>query len=133
MSKKSKNSEDQKNPNRPFDPEILRQAEALASKYQVILWEEENWYYGHGLEFPHAYGDGKTPTAAVIDTRKAFVLAAASMLEDGERPPVPTMEQTRNVQVNIRMNAEEKEIITQRARQKGFRSISDYIRAIAVA
>lgn len=130
MSKRLKSSE--QDLSRPFDPEILRQAEAYASRYQVILWEEDGWYYGHGLEFPHAYGDGKTPTAAVTDTRKAFVLAVATLLELGERPPVPAMEQTRSLQVNIRMNAEEKAIIGQKARQMGFRSISDYIRAVAV-
>lgn len=117
---------------RPFDSKIVRKAEGIAVKYQVILLQEDGWFYGHGLELPNVYGDGKTAQAAVDDTRSALVATVASMLEDGERPPSPAAEQTRGAQVNIRMNAEEKEIITQKARAKGFRSISDYIRAVAV-
>lgn len=133
MSKKSKNSK----PtdawlHRPFEPDILARAEALADRYQVILQEEEGWFYGHGLEFPHAFGDGKTPAAAVKETRKAFTLAAATMLEQGQQPPIPAAEQTKPVQLNIRLNAEEKALITEKARAKGFRSVSDYIRSVAI-
>jgi predicted RNase H-like HicB family nuclease len=129
MSKKSKNS---KAIDRPFDPKVLRKAEAIAARYQIILLQEDDWFYGHGLELPHVYGDGQTAQAATDDTRAALTATVATILEDGERPPVPAADQTRGVQVNIRMNAEEKAIITQKAAQKGFRSISDYMRAVAV-
>ncbi len=128
MSNKSKSS---KALDRPFDPALLCKAKALAANCEIILWQEEGRFYGHGLEFPHVYGDGDTAEKAVEGVREAMVAATAYMLEVGDRPPVPAQEQTRNVQVNIRMNAEEKEIITPRAKQKGFRSISGYMRSVA--
>ncbi len=128
MSSKSKNLK----VDRPFDPALFKKAESIANEYQIVVWKEDGEFYGRGLEMPNVFGDGKTVQAAVKDCRSALTATVATLLELGEHPPAPAMEQTRNVQVNIRMNAAEREIVTQKAKQKGFRSISDYMRSVAV-
>ena len=55
------------------------------------------------------------------------------MLEEGQSPPPPASEGVRTEQVNIRFSAEEKLALETAARQHGFRSVSDYVRAAALA
>jgi len=84
---------------------------------------------GHGLELPGARGDGKTPQAAVADTREAMTGMIAYMLEQGENPPEPSREGKRSVQINVRVTPEEKAVLESRSRSRGFRGLSDFIRA----
>jgi predicted RNase H-like HicB family nuclease len=131
VSAKSKSSK--KYPHRPFDPAILRRAEAIADKYQLVIWKEEGYYYGHGVELPNSYGDGKTVAACAADTREAFVATVATLLELGEEPPPPAIEEIRSEQVNVRLTARERLHVEAAAKQKGFRGISDYVRSAALA
>ena len=134
MSGKSKNSKRQElDPARPFDPEILARAKAIAERYQIVLEREDDWWYGHGLEQPGAGGDGATPEAAVADTREALVAVTACMIEEGRRPPAPAREGRRTEQVNIRLTAEERLHLEGRSQAQGFRGLSDYVRAAALA
>jgi len=134
MSGKSKNSKRQElDPARPFDPEILSRARAIADRYQIVLEREDDWWYGHGLEQPGAGGDGATPEAAVADTREALVAVTAYMIEKGQRPPAPAKEGRRTEQVNIRLTAEERLHLEGRSQAQGFRGLSDYVRATALA
>jgi hypothetical protein len=52
----------------------------------------------------------------------------ATMLEAGQSPPPPAREGLRSAQVNVRLTPEEKAILESRAKAKGFRSLSDFIR-----
>jgi predicted RNase H-like HicB family nuclease len=128
MSAKLKSSADPKALDRPFDKRILAQAKALAAQYKIVLEFEDGDWYGCGLEIPTAFGDGKTPQAAVADTRQALVLAVAYMLEKGDTPPTPAREGHRSAQVNVRLTPREKAVLESKAQAKGFRGLSDFIR-----
>jgi predicted RNase H-like HicB family nuclease len=127
MSVKSKNY-DAKAPDRPFDKEVLAKARQVAERYQIVLKLEDGEWYGHGLELPGARGDGKTPVAAVADTREALVTMVAYMMEEGQAIPAPASEGNRSVQINIRVTPEEKTLLESRSRARGFRGLSDFIR-----
>ncbi len=115
--------------NRPFDKAVLAKARAIADRYKIIVeFEDEDWH-GYGLEMPTVFGDGRTVQAAVADTREALVTAVAYMLEKGEAPPAPAREGNRSVQVNVRLTPEEKVVLESRSKARGFRGLSDYIRA----
>jgi predicted RNase H-like HicB family nuclease len=113
---------------RPFEKPVLAKARAIAEQYKIIVEFEDGDWYGHGLEMPTVFGDGRTVQAAVADTREALVTAVAYMLEKRRKPPAPAREGNRSVQVNVRLTAEEKAILESRAKAKGFRGLSDFIR-----
>jgi predicted RNase H-like HicB family nuclease len=131
MFAKSKSSS--KATRRPFDREILRRASEIASKYQIILQFEDGEYYGRGLEMPYVMSDGKTPDACVTATRQAMTVAAATLLERGEIPPTPASLKKRSEQINIRLTPEEKLLLEELARSKGFRGISDFVRSTSLS
>jgi len=118
---------------RPFDPEILRRARAVADAYQIVLWTADGEYYGRGVELPGAMGDGITPDECVASTRQAITVAVAAMLEAGEAPPPPASEGARTEQVNIRLTPREKLQLETAATQSGYRGLSEYVRAKALA
>ncbi len=113
---------------RPFDGSILAEAKAIAGRYKIIVEFEDGEWFGHGLEMPTVFGDGRTVQAAVANTRAALVTAVAYMLEKGQTPPAPAREGHRSVQVNVRLTPEEKAVLESRAKAKGFRGLSDFIR-----
>jgi predicted RNase H-like HicB family nuclease len=73
---------------RPFPPGV-QAARQLVARYHLVLWFEEGEWYGRGLEYPHALGDGKTPDACVASVRESLAIAVATTLESGHAPPVP--------------------------------------------
>jgi predicted RNase H-like HicB family nuclease len=103
-------------------------ARRIANAYDLILRCEDGQWYGHALEYPEAMGDGKTVEACVRATRQALTSAIATMLEEGRTPPPPAREGQRSAQVNIRLTPEEKAVLESKARTKGFRGLSDFIR-----
>jgi predicted RNase H-like HicB family nuclease len=131
MSAKSKKSS--KVIDRPFDRDILRRAAEIARSYQIIIHYEDGEYYGRGLELPYVMNDGKTPDACVRATREALVTAVAYLLEKGEVPPAPATENKRSEQINVRLTPEEKLLLEEAARRKGFRGISDFVRSASLA
>jgi predicted RNase H-like HicB family nuclease len=118
---------------RSFDAAILNRARQIAERYQVVISYEDGEYYGRGLELPGAMDDGKTPDECVTNTRKAMVSIVAYMLEEGQTPPLPASEGARTEQVNVRLTAEEKLAMEQAAQRQGYRGLSDYVRAAAIA
>ena len=118
---------------RPFSRDVWIQAQELASRYQVVVRFEDGEYYGRGLEVPGAMDDGKTPDRCVKKTQEAMAVAVAVMLERGQTPPLPISEATRSEQINIRLTPEEKLLMEQSARARGFRGISDYMRSLALS
>lgn len=116
---------------RPFAAGILAEARKIAGGYQIIVESEEGHWYGRGLEMPHVFGDGATPTACLQNTREALTAAVAYLVEQGRVPPSPAKEKKRTTQVNVRLTAEEKAILESTARRKGFEGLSDFLRAAA--
>lgn len=117
---------------RPFSAQVLKEAQRIAAEYQVIMHCEEGRWYGRSLEMPHVFGDGKTADQCIQDTQEALCGAVACLLEQGNRPPVPAREGTRTQQVNVRLTAEEKAVLETTAKRKGFKGLSDFLRAAAL-
>lgn len=106
---------------------------ALANEYQIILKAHpRGGFTGCAVEMPlvFAHADGELECLAA--TRKALAEAVAHLLETGGRPPAPADEHKREVQLNIRLTADERIRIQEKARQAGFRSLSDYVRRAAL-
>ncbi|MHB1156315.1 MAG: type II toxin-antitoxin system HicB family antitoxin [Phycisphaerales bacterium] len=117
---------------RPFAPEILRQAKELAEKYRIVLSWEDREYYGAALEMPLVMADGKTPDECVTNTREAIVAVLAFMLEEGEEVPAGGGELKREEQVNVRLTMPEKLQIENASRREGFRGVSDFVRSASI-
>lgn len=131
MSAKSKNSS--RNIDRPFDPELLRRARAIAESYQIILQSEDGTYFGRGLELPYVMNEGATPDACVCATRESLSTTVATILERGESPPTPASTAKRTEQVNVRLTVEEKVLLEEAARTRGFRGLGDFVRSASLA
>lgn len=80
---------------RRIDARIMRKAEAIAARYQIVLWREGDEWFGRGLELPFCMGDGKTVGACVRVTRRSMVLGVASILEHQETAPAPQLRHDR--------------------------------------
>jgi predicted RNase H-like HicB family nuclease len=130
MSGKSKKSA--KAIDRPFSVQVLKEARQIAAEYQVLMHCEEGHWYGRSLEMPHVFGDGKTADVCIQDTQEALCGAVACLLEEGKKPPFPAREGTRTQQVNVRLTAEEKAVLESTAKRKGFKGLSDFLRAAAL-
>lgn len=80
---------------RPYAGALMEKAEALAARYQLVLWQEEGHWYGRGLELPLCMGDGATIAACARMTRRSIVLGVASMIEEGREAPAPAVSKER--------------------------------------
>ena len=118
---------------RPFDPPLLRRARAIAAQYQIVLQFEDGEYYGRGLEMPYVMNDGKTPDDCVKATRESLTTAVAAMLERDEKPPAPASGGKRSEQINVRLTTEEKLLLENAARSRGFKGLGDFVRATVLA
>ncbi|MBN2211087.1 MAG: hypothetical protein JW709_06790 [Sedimentisphaerales bacterium] len=127
MSSKSKKLD------KPFDAKILAKARKIAAQYEVIMSFEDGHWYGKGVELPTVFGDGETPNECIDSTREALAAAVAYLLESQRPSPLPAGKGNRTEQVNVRLTAEEKVILTALAKSKGYRGLGDYIRASALA
>ena len=116
----------------PFGKAILAAAKQFVDAYDIVMRREEGEWVGHALEYPEAIGVGKTVQQCMAETRKSLLAGVASMLEDGDAPPVPARQNVRSEQVNLRLTPEEKAVLESRSRSKGFRGIADYVRAAAL-
>jgi predicted RNase H-like HicB family nuclease len=131
MSAKSKSSS--KASDRPFDANVLKRAREVAEQYQIVLQFEDGEYYGRGLEMPYVMSDGKTPDECVRATRDALTVTVATALERGEVPPAPASDNKRTEQINVRVTPQEKLILEEAARSRGFRGIGDFVRSTSLA
>jgi predicted RNase H-like HicB family nuclease len=129
MSGRSRRSSRARAIDAPFAPAVLKRAREIADSYQIILHFEDGEYYGRGLELPSVMNDGRTPDECVRHTRDILTTTIAYMLENGETPPPPASEGKRTEQVNIRLTPEEKLLLEETAKSRGFRGVSDFVRA----
>jgi predicted RNase H-like HicB family nuclease len=132
MSTSGKSKRESKAIDRPFNAKILVRAKEIAARYQIVIWLEDEAFYGRGLELPLVMSGGKTADECIRNTREALQVAVAYMLEEGERPPAPASDETRSVQLNVRLTASEKVTLEQAAQRQGFRGVSDYVRHAAL-
>ncbi|MBL0871017.1 MAG: type II toxin-antitoxin system HicB family antitoxin [Phycisphaerales bacterium] len=134
--KRSRSSRSTRKARKPktVTPGSLRSAEALASNYTFVLSPHaEEGFMGQFIEFPGVWGFARTPEACFVETRSLLVSTIGAMIDEGEVLPSPASDDNRSKQVNIRLTELEKLRIEAVARQMGFRSISDYIRAAALS
>lgn len=109
-------------------------AKTLAGQYQYVVKRDSTLgYVGCSVEFPLVMADGKTAAVCVEQLEEATALAVQAMLDAGEVPPSPSSEEKRDVQVNVRVSGLERLAFESAAKRKGFRSISDFLRAAAMA
>ena len=111
---------------------MMAEARRIVERYHVVLSQENEEWYGRGLELPHVFADGATAEACVANTREALATAVAYLLEQGQRPPAAASEGTRTEQVNVRLTAEERLLLESAARRKGFTGMSDFVRSAAI-
>lgn len=137
MSKSLKNSSGTKtkqdNVLKPFKTSILRQAKKIVADYRIILERNDRLgYIGSSVEIPTVFADGETPDKCYRATQEALMVAVATMVESGQKPPAPSSSGNRTVQVNIRLTAQEKLLLANEAVKLGFKGISDFIRSSAL-
>ena len=129
----AKSKESNKDLHRPFGKEVWNQAKQLADSYQLVMFHEEDYWHGHGMELPLVMGGGNTPDECAKDTLEALTAAVATMLERGEVPPIAATEGKRTEQVNVRLSVEEKAVLAAAAQSRGFKGLGDYMRSTALS
>lgn len=72
---------------RPFDPDVIEQASALASGYRIEVRKDGDGYAGSVAEFPSVFGYGSTESAASNQTRDLLKWVLAYLIETGRTPP----------------------------------------------
>ena len=119
--------------NKPFDTKTLNKAEDIARNYSIIISQKPSLgFMGSSVEMPTVFADAKTPEDCYKATQEALMVAVATMLECGQRPPQPASAGIRTEQVNVRLTSEEKLLFTNAATNLGFKGISDFIRNSAL-
>jgi predicted RNase H-like HicB family nuclease len=118
---------------RPFSAEVLERARQIAERYRIIIRHEDGEFYGQALELPGAMNDGKTPAECLDKTIDIVVTTIAALLEQGRIPPLPSSDERRDEQVNVRLSKLEKLTFEEAARSRGFRGLSDFMRAATLS
>ena len=137
MSRSSKNSSksgaNSKVLSKPFKESIVRKAKKIAADYRIVLERNERLgFIGSSVELPSVFADAMTPEQCYKATEDALMVAVATMIECGQRPPQPASAGRRTEQVNVRLTAEEKLLFANEAMNRGFKGISDFIRNSAL-
>ncbi len=116
----------------PFASEILEQARRIAGGYRIIIRPSETLgYVASILELPLVFTDGKTQEQCLKNAMFGAETMIATMLEAGQAPPSSSSRRTE--QINLRLTSEEKLILEEESQRKGFKGLSDYVRAAALA
>jgi predicted RNase H-like HicB family nuclease len=118
---------------RSFGPDLLKRARQIAEQYRIVIKHADGEYYGQALELPGAMNDGKTPGECLQNTIDIVTTTIATMLESGQIPPLPASDERRDEQVNVRLSKLEKLTFEEAARSRGFRGVSDFMRAATLS
>ena len=119
--------------NRPFKESVVRKAKKIVANYRIILERNERLgFIGSSVELPTVFADARMPDKCYRATQEALMVAVATMIECGQRPPQPASAKKRTVQVNVRLTSEEKLLLANAAVNLGFKGISDFIRNTAL-
>ena len=73
---------------RPFNAEIVRQADALAARYEIKVVAGGQGFLGTVTSLPTVFGCGASREAALGNAREHLKWALAYLIESG-RTPVP--------------------------------------------
>ncbi len=118
---------------KPFKESVVRKAKKLVADYRIILERNEPLgFIGSAVELPTVFADATTPEQCYKATQEALMVAVATMIECGQRPPQPASAGRRTEQINVRLTAEEKLLFANAATNLGFKGISDFIRNTAL-
>ena len=129
----SKTGAKSKDLKRSFKESVLRKAKKIVADYRIVLERNERLaFIGSSVELPTVFADAKTPEKCYKATQEALIVAVATMIECGQRPPQPASAKMRTEQVNVRLTAEEKLLFGNAAVNLGFKGISDFIRSTAL-
>jgi len=116
-----------------FKASVLRKAKKIAADYRIVLERDERLgFIGSSVELPTVFADAKTLDKCYKATQEALMVAVATMIECGQRPPQPASAGRRTEQVNVRLTAEEKLLFANAAMSLGFKGVSDFIRNTAL-
>jgi len=127
------NASDGPHVERQFDQDTLERAREIASHYRVVIEAAESQFVGWSLEMPGVLAEGSTAEECVKEVYKALEFTVATLLDDGEHPPIPYSEQdNRTAQINVRVTPEEKSTLEQTSRRRGFKGVSDFVRFVAL-
>ena len=119
---------------RALKASVLRKAKKIVADYRIILERNDRLgFIGSSIELPTVFADAKTPDRCYKATEEALMVAVATMIECGQRPPQPASAKKRTVQVNVRLTSEEKLLLANAATNLGFKGISDFIRNTALS
>ena len=112
---------------------VLHKAKRISDEYCITIEKNDRLgFIGSSVEMPTVFADAKTPEQCYKATQEALMVAVATMLECGQRPPQPASAGIRTEQVNVRLTSEEKLLFTNAATNLGFKGISDFIRNSAL-
>lgn len=118
---------------KPFKDKDWEQARKTVSDYQIVIKKDDSQgYIGVSLEIPTVFAEGSTPSKCYDATQEALRVTVATMIECGTNPPHPFSPKKRTVQVNIRLNNEEKLQLAEASMSLGFKGLSDFIRNCAL-
>jgi predicted RNase H-like HicB family nuclease len=118
---------------RPFEDRHWGDAARLVEGYRLILEpDDEGGYIGSAVELQSVLARGATAQECIESTKRALTVAAATMLEAGQRPPAPASQKKRQIQINVRLSADEKLLLEEAARRCGFKGVSDFVRTAAL-
>lgn len=111
---------------------ILRRAKEMSARYRLTLEQTGTGEYQARLaELPGLRIYGVSASEAEQRGRDALVVAIATMLEVGAAPPPPLAE--RRAQVNVRLSQEDRAFLESISRERGFSSLSEFVREAAMA
>jgi predicted RNase H-like HicB family nuclease len=118
---------------KPFEQDVWSKAHKRAREYHIVLEQSPKLgFIGSSMELPNVYADGKTADDCYEAVQQALTVAVATMLKCGRRPPVPASGKKRTLQVNVRLTAEEKSLLSNASSILGFSGLSDFIRNSAL-
>jgi len=115
-----------------FARDIWTRAAAMSGLYSVVLSHADGEWMAKCVELPTVFVFGKTPEAAMKKIQEPLTVVIATLLE-AERPvPAPMTEGKRDAQVNVKLTAEERFLVENAAKNRGFKGLSDFFRFAAL-
>lgn len=116
-----------------FDKTVLANAKEITDGYHIIVEKDDKLgYIASSVELPTVFADGKKEIECFRAIREALMGAVATMIEGGRKPPQSLSANKRTEQINIRLTAYEKILLTNKAMNLGFKGISDLVRNVVI-
>ena len=113
-------------------PDLLEQARLISSTYQyVVNANGKGGFLGNASELPYVLAKGRTAQECLEAIQNEVMQVVAMILKEGQTPPA-SGNYRRTAQINVRVLPEEKLEFETVARKEGFRSVSDFLRRLAI-